>query len=94
MIHSTNGVLPDFAMLLHVLSKGLMRIRHYGFLANSGRTRKLSLIRTALARPQAPSSEEEREAVPTPFDGYPCPKCQRGRLRVIAELPPPRWEGG
>ena len=80
--------------LLHVLPKGLMRIRHYGFLANSWRTRKLSLIRTALASPPAPSDTVESEAAPSPFDGYPCAKCRRGRLRPIAELPPLRWEGG
>ena len=35
--------------LQHVLPKGLMRIRHYGFLANRCRRRKRALIRAALA---------------------------------------------
>jgi hypothetical protein len=29
-----------------------------------------------------------------PFDGYPCPKCRQGRLRIVAELVPQRLEGG
>ena len=37
--------------LLHVLPKGFMRVRHFGFLANRCRARCLALIRTALARP-------------------------------------------
>ncbi len=32
--------------LQHVLLKGFMRIRHYGFLANACRKRKLALIKT------------------------------------------------
>lgn len=35
--------------LLHVLPKGLMRVRHYGFLANRCRRRRLAQIRQALA---------------------------------------------
>uniref|UniRef100_UPI00359414AB IS91 family transposase n=1 Tax=Thiocapsa sp. TaxID=2024551 RepID=UPI00359414AB len=34
--------------LLHVLPKGFMRVRHFGFLANRCRARALALIRTAL----------------------------------------------
>jgi hypothetical protein len=75
--------------LLHVLPKGFMRVRHFGFLANRCRARRLAQIRTALDAP-APAAAEEPETA-TPFDGYPCPACRTGRLRVIAHLaPPPR----
>jgi len=73
--------------LLHVLPKGLMRIRHYGFLANRCRREKLARIRRALAipSPQPPSDTAEAQAeMPT----YPCPRCRRGTLRVVAVLPP------
>lgn len=80
--------------LLHVLPKGLMRIRYYGFLANSCRTRKLSQIRTALATPDAAPDKEEQKEASVLFDGYLCSKCRQGMLRSIAELPPLRWEGG
>ena len=36
----------------HVLPKGLMRIRHYGFLANRCRKAKLAQIRALLGRPK------------------------------------------
>jgi hypothetical protein len=74
--------------LLHVLPTGFMRVRHFGFLANRCRRRRLAAIRTALAAP-APAAANDPEAA-VPFDGYPCPKCRTGRLRVIACLAPQR----
>lgn len=72
--------------LLHILPKGLMRIRHFGFLANRVRQEKLARIRQALEAiipptPGAPSA---------PAPDYPCPQCRGGRLHVIAQLPPQR----
>lgn len=82
--------------LLHVLPKGLMRIRHFGFLANCCRARKLPLIRSAIAvEAQAARADAEAAATTeTAPAGYPCPKCRGGRLRVIAELRPLRRESG
>lgn len=74
--------------LLHVLPKGFVRVRHYGFLANRCRAHRLALIRTALA---APPPEPAAAPAPTaPFDGYPCPQCRTGRLHVTAHLAPRR----
>lgn len=83
----------------HILPKGLMRIRHFGFLANACRRRKLPVIRAAIAA-QAPVAAETAAFIPVtctptaPFSGWPCPKCHKGHLRVIGECPPHRWEGG
>ena len=74
--------------LLHVLPKGFVRVRHYGFLANRCRAQRLAQIRTALAAPP-PAAAERREPTAR-FDGYPCPKCRTGRLRVSAHLAPQR----
>lgn len=71
--------------LLHVLPKGLMRVRHYGFLANRCRREKLARIRQALAAP--PPASESDTAAPATTD-YPCPRCRRGRLIVMAILAP------
>lgn len=71
--------------LLHVLPKGLMRIRHYGFLANRGRREKLARIRRALA---APPPEPTSDTTDTAIRAYPCPRCRRGTLRVIGLLAP------
>jgi len=78
--------------LLHVLPKGFMRVRHFGFLANRCRARRLSEIRAALAAPPPEAAESTEK--PVPFDGYRCPKCRRGRLHVIRRLPPQRRGSG
>lgn len=80
--------------LLHVLPKGFMRIRHFGFLANRCRAERLIQIRAALDAEQNTPAEAPGEPEGIPFDGYPCPSCRQGRLRVIALLAPTRNDGG
>jgi hypothetical protein len=88
---STEELLRRF--LLHVLPKGFMRIRHFGFLANRCRRERLPAVRAALDAP-SPAEAAHDETAREPFDGYPCPDCRQGRLRVTAILPPRRFEGG
>jgi hypothetical protein len=78
--------------LLHVLPKGFMRVRHFGFLANRCRASRLAQIRSALAAPH--SAARRVPETSTPFDGYPCPTCRTGRLRVTTHLVPLRREAG
>ncbi|MFQ5409591.1 MAG: IS91 family transposase [Anaerolineales bacterium] len=77
--------------LLHVLPKGLMRLRHYGFLANRCRARKLQQIRDALGRDSETGVPQKEEDTSNAVEQYPCPKCHQGMLRVFALLPPLRW---
>ena len=79
--------------LLHVLPKGFMRIRHFGWLANRCRARRLAEVRAAIDAPPREDSAEDREE-PAPFDGYPCPFCGQGRLRITTVLAPQRLTGG
>ena len=81
--------------LLHIPPEGLMRIRHYGFLANRCRQRKLARIRAALARIRAALAlpAEQDDAAQSADSGdpsYPCPECRRGRLRILATILPGR----
>ena len=92
--------LEEFArrFLLHVLPRGFVRIRYYGFLANAGRARLLSCCRDALAQPEVAAEPEYggREADVTLLGLLPhaprlCPHCQAGILRCVQvlERPPP-----
>jgi hypothetical protein len=79
---------------LHVLPRGFNRIRHYGLLANRNKRRLLAQACKALhapvARPQAPGPESARafwQRV-ADFDIERCPRCQRGRLLLVAPLAP------
>ena len=71
--------------LMHVLPKGLHRIRHYGLLANSGRAENVATARELLAvaprveNPDDPKVEEPSEPRVLPRA---CPCCG-GRMIII-----------
>ena len=76
--------------LLHVLPHGLMRIRHYGYMANCHRRRKLAQIRCCLAHPSAVGTNESGSAAPsvrpdTIQRSY-CPICHKACLKVVGEI--------
>ena len=71
--------------LLHVLPPGLVRIRHFGFLANRVRKQKLIQCRALLAASQPISSIDSDGSTTSVEDPHACPICKRGRL-VIIEL--------
>jgi hypothetical protein len=72
--------------LLHVLPKGFVRIRHFGFMANSQRSAFLELCRRLLSMaPASVSSEGEQDST------WLCPKC-RGPMIVVERFKPsPAW---
>ena len=70
--------------LMHVLPKGLMRIRHYGLLANCCRRKSLEIIRKILAQPAEIAEKKQGKEPPA----YPCPKCKKGHLIAIGLLDP------
>jgi hypothetical protein len=77
--------------LLHVLSKGFVRIRHYELLANRSRRQRIARCRELLAAedlPAPPTQESVREKLLrlTGVDLHLCPACGEGRMNVIAEL--------
>lgn len=83
--------------LLHVLPPGFVRIRHYGFLANSVRRERVALCRRCLGVPMetAPSDEHERTESwqdlllrVTGKDVTQCPRCKKGRLCMTGEISP------
>jgi hypothetical protein len=70
--------------LLHILPRGFARIRHYGFLANRNREKKLAQIRRAVAK--APTEARDKE--PSTSEAcYPCPVCKAGCLRLVDVRP-------
>ena len=77
--------------LLHVLPGGFVRIRHFGFLANRGRTAKLVRCRALLAVPPPVAAGPEPVAALvhrlTGVDITQCPVCRAGRLRRRRRLP-------
>ncbi len=79
--------------LLHVLPKGLVRIRHYGFLANRVRVKKLTAIRKLLAQTSLKAgttlsitADSEEKIMPeyAPL----CPRCKKGHLVLVEVILP------
>jgi hypothetical protein len=83
--------------LLHVIPKGFVRVRHFGFLANRSKT-LLSKCRQLLdldpPLPELPAkSVHELMLQLTGIDITRCPLCQKGTLVFLANLPVPApWD--
>ena len=71
--------------LLHVLPRGLHRIRHYGLLASSARKASIARARELLAVAPPPEPVE----VPEPPDWLPPCPCCGGRMTIIETFS--RW---
>jgi len=83
--------------LLHVIPKGFVRVRHFGFLANRSKS-LLSKCRRLLdlgpVPPKLPQkSVHELMLQLTGIDITRCPLCQKGTLVLLAKLPVPApWD--
>ena len=77
--------------LQHTVPDGFHRIRHFGFLANHHRAKKLALCRSLLAapppEPPPPRRWQDRLRDLTGQDVEVCPCCG-GRMLIISTIPP------
>jgi hypothetical protein len=72
--------------LLHVLPRGFVKIRHFGYLANRERKHALQLC-SLLISSALPGSQPARFiSSPPPHPIRRCPHCQKGTLTVIGHL--------
>jgi len=75
--------------LMHLLPKGFVRIRHYGFLANRHRRERLELCRRLLAVERPAVAEGPAPEATRP----PCPACGHATMRIVLRFeaghPPP-----
>jgi hypothetical protein len=80
--------------LLHVLPDGFMKIRYFGFLANTNKNKCLPILRK-LIDPNAQLPEKITETVQemmlrlTGEDIACCPQCQKGRMVKLRQSPKP-----
>jgi Putative transposase/Transposase zinc-binding domain len=73
--------------LLHVLPRGFVKIRHFGFLANRGREYNLRLCR-ALLCPASSNIAGAPEVTPQPAQAERCPLCREGCMQPVERLLP------
>jgi len=77
----------------HVLPRGFVRIRSFGFLANRVRDKQLALCRQLLqaAEPAAAAANGELASLPVAGDGsLRCPHCGQGILELVSRTQRPR----
>ncbi len=68
--------------LLHLLPRGFVRIRHFGFLANRRRAISLPLCFQLFGSRPEPQTQQEASTANGPSDLWLCPKCS-GPMVVI-----------
>jgi hypothetical protein len=74
----------------HILPKGFVKIRHYGYLKNQNRSQRLAQIREKLHIPQpapkvkVPSSLRLLEKYGVNISK--CPHCEKGKMEIMATL--------
>jgi len=78
--------------LLHILPRGFLKIRYFGFLAHTNKKQAVALIRK-LIDPDMKLPEKIKESISemmlrlTGKDITCCPKCKKGTMRKIRKLP-------
>lgn len=83
--------------LLHVLPKGFMKIRYFGFLAHTNKGKYIPLLRK-LIDPLAKIPEKVKESIEEimlkliGLDISCCPECKTGKMVTINELPRTIWD--
>ena len=69
--------------LMHVLPKGFVRIRHYGFLANRCRQEKLVRCRQLLDAPVHKPTPSATEDLAETANSTQCPTCGQGVMAIL-----------
>jgi hypothetical protein len=70
--------------LLHVLPRGLQRLRHYGLLGNRKRATKLAACRLMLGAPMPMLAAAAPKVAPFEAVDHRCPSCRTGKLVRLA----------
>ncbi len=78
---------------LHILPKGLVRIRHYGILSSTTKKQAAIIIKEQVL--EAPKPVITRPA-PQPYNPKECPCCKKETMETIMRFnqrgPPPNWK--
>jgi hypothetical protein len=69
---------------LHILPPGLVRIRHYGIMANNRRRRDIEAARAIFKRRGCPVELQPQSIVDPPCGATCCPLCGKAGIRLVA----------
>jgi hypothetical protein len=77
---------------LHVLPKGFVRIRHFGFLANRHRTARLALYRSLVGATPPDASAQAEPCTTRELSVWHCPRCHAVMV-VVQRYTPAEFRG-
>lgn len=78
--------------MLHILPKGFMRIRQYGFLSNATKKKQLPRIRMVLSKTLNRKIEPlVKKDNATEYNPFLCPHCKKGTLVKHCEVKPVKY---
>ena len=73
---------------LHILPKGFVRMRHFGFLNSTGKRKHLKRLQKELGKAKVYKKRSEIQYLL-------CPRCKKGKLETVCifsgKNPPKRW---
>jgi hypothetical protein len=78
--------------LLHILPKGFVKIRYFGFLSHTNKKQAVAVLRK-LINPDAVMPEKIKETIAemmlrlTGDDITCCPQCKKGKMTIVRKLP-------
>lgn len=75
-------------LALHILPRGFVRIRHFGFLSNRNRSVRIAQLQEELKTPKTSSPTRPRATGPIR-----CPRCGGVALKLLGILLPPVGQG-
>ncbi len=75
------------SFLLHVLPNGMRHIRHFGFLTNNQRKKRLAEIRERMGVTSVPEDDDatDEDSETDPESGFRCPECGEGEMAIDEE---------
>jgi len=76
--------------LFHLLPKGFVRIRNFGYLANRRRCTMLQLCFQLLASGGNASTQSSQDQAPATIGLWKCPQC-RAPMHVVFRVSPPSF---
>jgi len=77
----------------HILPKGFVRIRHYGFLASKNKAKELNMAKKQLGQPQWKKTKINWKTIAVQklnINPEKCPKCKKGIMEIIQVVAPER----
>ena len=83
--------------LLHILPKGFMKIRYFGFLANINKKEAIPIIRELIGSSRTPPEKRTETVVEmmlrlTGQNILCCPECKKGKMVTLRIVPPNQFD--